>query len=435
MMALMPLHRPKGFQPIDPLSIPLPHGTEVTARVERMLGEVRVPKGVVGRVVKVRDDGVDVQVTGYGVVAYAREEVIPRKPGQVRFAARREADWDALRPCAILEATVGSRAWNLADEGSDTDQRGIIALPLSWRTGLVDPPDCIVTADGSATFWDFPKAIHQALRADPNTLELLFVPGARALDPMGEWILEARDAFVSTEIFGSFGRYAMSQLERLAHSARLAEHRGLLLDWLRADAALDLDAVAVRLADISPRKAPTRADALWAAKDYVKQLYRSLFDQGLLHACDFASLIEYARTGGRQPEPARELRPKNAYNLLRLIAVATEWLRTGKPSLSMQGAMRDRLLAIKRGQVPLDDVLSEAEALVPSLEAARDATSLPRRPDVRAADALLRRLNIEVARRFVERADGPWGTRAPEPPEPGVEEGVEETVSGVENGM
>jgi len=69
------LRRPKGFSPIDSLAIPLPHGTEVTARVERALGDKRIPKGVVGRVVKVREDGVDVQVVGFGVVYYQRDEV------------------------------------------------------------------------------------------------------------------------------------------------------------------------------------------------------------------------------------------------------------------------------------------------------------------------------------------------------------------------
>jgi hypothetical protein len=59
------------------------------------------------------------------------------------------------------------------------------------------------------------------------------------------------------------------------------------------------------------------------AKEYIKQLNRSLYDQGLFAACDFASLVSCARGGGVQPPPSRELRPKNAYNLLRLIAVST----------------------------------------------------------------------------------------------------------------
>jgi len=193
---------------------------------------------------------------------------------------------------------------------------------------------------GSVTYWEHRKAIQQAVRADPNTLELLFVETVRATDPIGEWLLEARDAFVSADLFGTFGRYAVSQIGKLSRSARLAEHRGLVLDWLEEDPPPDLDSIAARLAAISPRPAATPAEGLLASKEYVKQLYRSLFDQGLLDANDFAALVRYARGGGKQPEPARELRPKNAYNLLRLIHVATGWLRTGRPELEMRGAVR-----------------------------------------------------------------------------------------------
>jgi hypothetical protein len=409
-------HHPKGLAAIDPLAAPLPHGTEVTTRVERQLGERRIPQGVVGRVVAIRDGGFDVLVTGVGVVPYSREELLPRRPGQVRFAERREASWEALRPCVVLEATVGSRAWGLADEGSDTDLRGIFVLPFSWTVGLLEQPHTLTSADGSATYWEHRKAIEQAVRADPNTLELLFVQTARASDPIGEWLLEARDAFASADLFGSFGRYAVSQLGKLARSARLAEHRGLLLDWLKEDPAPGLDVVATRLAAISPRQAPTPADALLASKEYVKQLYRSLFDQGLLDANDFPALVRHARGGGKQPEPSRELRPKNAYNLLRLIHVATGWLATGRPELEMTGAVRHRLLEIKRGTVDLDAVLAEAEALVPGLEAARVSTKLPPRPDLARADALLRRIGEEVARRWVAQGPGPLGADAPPPP-------------------
>src|SRR5439155_4394644 len=145
---------------------------------------------------------------------------------------------------------------------SDTDVRGLFALPFPWTVGLAEPPLDLVSADGSTTLWEVGKAVRQALRADPNTLETLFVPSACALDPVGEWILEARDAFVSAEIYGSFGRYALSQLKRLEQASRLAEHRATLLEWLREDPARSLDAVAARLAAIAPRAAPTEADAL-----------------------------------------------------------------------------------------------------------------------------------------------------------------------------
>jgi hypothetical protein len=83
----------------------------------------------------------------------------------------------------------------------------------------------------------------------------------------------------------------------------------------------------------------------------------------------------------------------------------------------MEGELRERLLAIKSGAVSMDDVVGQAEAMVPELEAARDASTLPARPDVARADALLRRISEEIARRWVAQEPGPFGKDAPVPPE------------------
>ncbi|WP_225411622.1 DNA polymerase beta superfamily protein [Stigmatella hybrida] len=411
-----PTARPRGYEQVDRLSVPLPHGTEVTTRVERLAGERRIPQGVVGRVARARDGGFDVQITGVGELWYARDELVPRKPGQLQFALRRAATWDALRPCVVLETVVGSRAWGLANEDSDLDTRGVFGLPLPWHFGLADKAKDLVSADGSHTFWEFSKAVEQALRADPNTLEMLFVPSARALDVLGEWLLAEREAFVSKALFGSFGRYAMSQLDKLTRSQRLAEHRDLVLAWLCEEPTPSLDEVARRLSAISPRTAPTPEDGLLAAKTYLKQLYRSLSDQGLIEANDFAALVRYARGGGQRPPSARELRPKNAYNLLRLVVLATGWLKEGVPTFEASGAIKARLLDIKAGHVPLEEVLRDAEALAPELEEAHRTSPLPALPDYARADRLLRRAGEELARRWVLQEPGPLGRDAPSPP-------------------
>src|SRR4051794_27882749 len=111
--------------PFDPLAVPLPSGTEVTTRIARVVAGGRpVPEGAIGRVVGTEGAMFDVKIVGVGVLRYARSELTPRKVGQVRYAQRRADAWGALRPCTVLEATVGSRAWGLAEEGSDTDLRG-----------------------------------------------------------------------------------------------------------------------------------------------------------------------------------------------------------------------------------------------------------------------------------------------------------------------
>lgn len=413
--------RISGMGDVDPLLVPLPHGTEVTTRVDRLLGERIVPQGAAGRVVGSGEGFFDVQVVGVGTVRYARDELVPRKVGQVRYAQRREDAWSALSPCVVVDAVVGSRAWGLSDEGSDEDRRGVFVLPFTWTTGLVAPPEDLVSSDGSRTYWEIGKTIRQGLRADPNTLEMLFAAaeqGGSDLDPMGRMLIEARQAFVSVDIHASFGRYALSQLTKLQHDARLAEHRAAVLRWLCESPGLSLDEAADRLAASTKIVAPTPEDARLRAKEYLKQLYRSMHDQRIIPASEWTALAEYAREGGVMglPEP-RELRPKNAYNLVRLIDLSIRWLRTGEPELRVRGELRPLLLDIKKGRVPLSEVISIAESLTPELEAARRESRLPKRADVRRAEDALRRVREEATRRWAFGAEGPFGKGAPPAPD------------------
>jgi hypothetical protein len=402
-----------GLADVDPMAVPLPAGTEVTTRVDRVVdGELR-PQGASGRVAAVTDDRVEVQFLDGRRAMYLRSEVAPRKLGVQRYAQRRASAWDALRPCVVVDTLVGSRAWGLANEHSDEDRRGVFVLPLPWTTGLVDPPLDLISIDGSQSYWEIGKAIRQALRADPNTLEMLCAEPT-VVDPMGEELVAMRVGFLSQEIYGAFGRYALSQLDRLEHNQRLAEHRTVIIGWLAEDPALELDAAAARLADEARIEAPTRGDAVVRARDYIKQLYRSLYDQGLIAANDWASLRQAAAASLELP---RDLRPKNAYNLIRLLDLAIRWLRGEPPTVRVSDELRPTLLAVKRGEVPMPDVMALARELTPRLEGARQASPLPRHPDVARADRVLRAARAEAARRSVVVEPGPWGAEAAPPPE------------------
>lgn len=402
-----------GLGDIDPSAVPLPAGTEVTTRVDRTVdGQLR-PQGATGRVAKIDGDTVEVVFLDGRRATYLRTEVTPRKLGVQRYAQRRAAAWDQLRPCVVLETLVGSRAWGVSDASSDEDHRGVFVLPLPWTAGLVDPPVDLVSLDGSQMYWELGKAIRQALRADPNTLEMLFADPV-VIDPIAAELVEMREGFLSVEIYGSFGRYALSQLDRLEHNQRLAEHRTAIIAWLQADPTLELDAAAERLAETAKIAAPTRRDAIARAKDYIKQLYRSMYDQGLLAANDWSSLRSAAQT---ELELPRDLRPKNAYNLLRLLDLAIRWLRGEPPTVRVSDELRPTLLAIKHGEVPIPEVMALAREHTPKLEAARQASPLPKHPDVERADRVLRAARIEAARRFVERMPGPLGADAPAPPQ------------------
>ncbi|MEM6292817.1 MAG: nucleotidyltransferase domain-containing protein [Myxococcota bacterium] len=398
----------------DPERVTLPHGCEVTLRRAVAMSEHTLAMGTVGRITGHPAPGrVEVTVAGRGCLDLARADVAPRTDGQLAHAVRRARVEAALLPCALARATVGSRAWNLSHEGSDHDTRGVLLWPFSWASALPPQkqgavPDVVVSADGSHTLWEVGRTIEQALRADPNTLEMLFVPSVEHLDPLAATLFETREVFVSQRLYGSFGRYAVAQAKKLRQSLRLARHRDAVLGWLRNDDALLLDAVAARLASEAVEPSGNPKDDTLRAKQYLKQLYRSMFDQGLLAACSFEALATFARTEASAFDLPRELRPKNAYNLLRIVACAVQWLRTGTPIIATEGALRDRLLSIKRGEVDLDTALRWTDEAAADLDPARDASALPEHPNDEAAAQLLLRLREEAARRWLHAADGPW---------------------------
>lgn len=408
-----------GLADVDPAAVALPLGTEVATRVDRAVGERVITAGAVGRVVGRDGDRLVVAIVDGARAAYRRDELVPRKAGQVRYARRRDDAWTALAPTIVLDVVVGSRAWGLAGPDSDEDRRGVFVLPLAWTTGLVEPPLDLASADGTRAYWEVGKVVRQGLRADPNTLEMLFA--ATPDDLRGALVaplLEVRDAFVSQEIYGAFGRYALSQLDRLEHNQRLADHRAEVVAWLAADPSLTLDEVAARLATAAGVGGDTAALARQRSRDYVKQLYRSLYDQGQLAAASWDALVDAARAGLAFTAP-RDQRPKNAYNLIRLLDLATRWLaadRDAPPPLQVPAALAPTLLAIKRGELAMAEVVAMARGMTPALEAARAASRLPRQADLARIEPALQLIRHVVARAAVLAEPGPWGQDAAPPP-------------------
>jgi uncharacterized protein len=79
---------------------------------------------------------------------------------------------------------------------------------------------------------------------------------------------------------------------------------------------------------------------------------------------------------------------KHVMHLIRLLLAGIDVLRTGHVTVRVD-PHRDRLLAIRRGEVPWDEVESWRLALHQEFNAAFDATRLPERPDYERANAFL----------------------------------------------
>jgi hypothetical protein len=84
-------------------------------------------------------------------------------------------------------------------------------------------------------------------------------------------------------------------------------------------------------------------------------------------------------------------------HLLRLLLSGIAALEEGEIRVDV-GEHRDRLMAIKRGEVPLGELEAWRLELHGRFDAAAQSTRLPDRPDYAAADALL----IRARRRMAE---------------------------------
>ena len=93
-----------------------------------------------------------------------------------------------------------------------------------------------------------------------------------------------------------------------------------------------------------------------------------------------------------------EIRWKHAMHLVRLLLAGVAVLREGLVPVEVAPEERERLLAIRRGEVPWDDVNAWRLELHRAFDAAYEATALPDRPDYARANAFLLRARRSMVR-------------------------------------
>ncbi|MEV8306448.1 nucleotidyltransferase domain-containing protein [Streptomyces flavidovirens] len=215
---------------------------------------------------------------------------------------------DLIRDHTIYSCVMGSRAFGLATDGSDTDRRGVFVAPtpLHWR--FEKPPTHVEGPADEQFSWELERFCELGLRANPNILECLHSPLVEYVDATGRELLALRDAFLSRQAHQTFARYAAGQRKKLE-------------------------------ADVRQHGAP---------------------------------------------------RWKHAMHLLRLLGSCRDLLRTGELVIEV-GEDRERLLAVKRGEVTWPGVERRMEVLAAEAEAAEPKSPLPAEPDrPRVEDFLLR---------------------------------------------
>jgi len=292
----------------------LPVGTQIvtTRDLRGPAGGVRVPRGAVGIVLRAP---ADVQ-HAYWIRLVDGEELSLHRDDLATLARWQDAELGrshalggaALFERVILRVVVGSRAYGLDVDTSDTDRRGVFLPPAELHWSLYGVPEQIDDEPGQATFWEIEKVVVMALKANPNVLECLWSPLVETCTPLGRELLAMRSSFLSRLVFQTYSGYVLSQFRKIA-------------------------------ADVRQHGEPK-----W----------------------------------------------KHVMHLLRLLDAGIGVLETGEVPVHV-GNRRDRLLAVRRGEIAWPDIEEWRHELHARFTAAAATTRLPERPDYAAADAFLRR--------------------------------------------
>ncbi|MEU6017845.1 nucleotidyltransferase domain-containing protein [Streptomyces sp. NPDC047515] len=131
------------------------------------------------------------------------------------------ADAETLvRDHTVYSCVMGSRAFGLATDGSDTDRRGVFLAPtpLFWR--FKKPPTHVEGPAQEQFSWELERFCELALRANPNVLECLHSPLVEHVDTVGRELLSLRGAFLSRLAHQTFVRYAWGQRSKLEADMR-----------------------------------------------------------------------------------------------------------------------------------------------------------------------------------------------------------------------
>lgn len=298
-------------------------GTQVVAQKDVMAANDRIahPAGAVGVVVRSPadrthayrvkfSDGLEAMIHHDQLVVLSKF-----KTSQIRDADSLLAS-SGLYERVIFRCVIGSRAYGLEDEASDTDRRGVYLPPADLHWSLFGVPEQLENDRSQEVYWELQKFMMLALKANPNVLECLYSPIVESVTPLGEELLAMREAFLSRLVFQTYSGYVASQFKKMQTDIR---------------------------------------------------------NQG-------------------------RVKWKHVMHLIRLLLSGTHVLHEGFVAVEV-GDHRERLLTIKRGEMPFAEADAWRMELQKDFEFAFQSTRLPDRPDYERANAFL----VDARRRAIEQ--------------------------------
>lgn len=362
----------------------------------------------------------------------AIEEIIKQSP---------HLKW--LETNTLILGKSGSYSYGTNINGvSDFDYKGTCVEPIEYSFGFLNNfEQAILNEPYDCTVFSLKKFLQLAINSNPNCLELLFIEPEDYLyvSPLGQKLIDNRDAFLSKKLKFTLSGYAIAQLNRLKlHKSFL--DKGEPKKPSRSDFGLlernvrDKNQVEAVLATIDKEMKRVNFDFMDHLEDSVKievkRCMKEMFikaniskeDQFIGVVRDFGISDSFMAVLQKEKEynsavksyenyqdwkknrnPARaELEAKfnydckNASHLIRLINSAKEVLTTGKYLVRRPDA--EFLKSIRQGAWSYDQVIEFADSSEKELnELYESCIILPREPDRKLIDKLC----IEIYKEFI----------------------------------
>lgn len=118
----------------------------------------------------------------------------------------------------ILEGVTGSTAYGLATENSDVDIKGVYMLPLTkvLEMGFTNEHNTFDHTDPDWCYHEIGKFMKLVAGGNPTYSELLWLEDYTVLTPVGQLLIDNRQAFLSTKgVLNAYSGYALGQAKRL----------------------------------------------------------------------------------------------------------------------------------------------------------------------------------------------------------------------------
>lgn len=120
----------------------------------------------------------------------------------------------------IFRCVIGSRAYGLDDEESDTDYRGIFLPTADLHWSLYGVPEQVECHETQEHYWELQRFLVLALKANPNVLECLYSPLIEKVTPLATELLEMRSIFLSRLVYQTYNGYVLSQFNKMQADLR-----------------------------------------------------------------------------------------------------------------------------------------------------------------------------------------------------------------------